>query len=472
MINIPLLLMQIFNATVLAYFFVLNGVYLITGIVAFFALRRYSQKLRTVTLDDMIAYNGSPPITLIAPAYNESATCVSSTKSLLSLNYPDYEILMVNDGSRDNTLQEMIDAFDMVPTPRTPTAFLSTAPVRDIYQSQNYPNLWIVDKVNGGKADALNTGLNFCRTPLFCAMDSDSLLERDALSRVVYPFLEDVRTVAAGGIIRIVNGCEVKNGVVTKVGLPKSLLARFQVLEYLRAFLSGRMGWDALGLTFIISGAFGIFKRSTVIEAGAYRTDTVGEDMELVVRLHKYCRQNKIPYRIKFVPDPVAWTECPESERVLGRQRDRWQRGLMEVLTRHKDMFFNPRYGKVGTVIYPYFFLLEMAGPFIEFPGYLTFFIAWLTGNISMLYFSAFFVVAFVFGIALSVFSVALEELSFRRYPRGRDLIELFWIAIIENFGYRQMSTYWRIKGAISFFRNVKTWGEMERKGFNDKKKK
>jgi len=469
MINIPHLLLEIFNATVLIYFFLLNGVYLITGIFAYFALKHYSRNLKTVEIDQISHETEVPPITLIAPAYNESATVVDSVKSLLSLNYPEYDIMVVNDGSRDNTLEVMIKAFRMVPSPRTPTAFITSSPVREIYCSELYPNLWLIDKVNGGKADALNAGLNHCRTPLFCAMDSDSLLERDALSRVVYPFLEDKRTIAAGGIIRIVNGCEVKNGMVKDVRLPKNLLARFQVMEYLRAFLSGRMGWDAMGLTFIISGAFGIFKRSLVVEAGGYRTDTVGEDMELVVRLHKHCRRHKIPYRIKFIPDPVAWTECPESRTVLGRQRDRWQRGLMEVLTRHKDMLFNPRYGKIGMIIYPYFFILEMAGPFIELPGYITFIIAWLSGNFSLLYMSAFFAMAFVFGVALSVFSVALEELSFRRYARTRDLLELFWIAVIENFGYRQLTTWWRIKGAISFFRNVRTWGDMERKGFGKK---
>ncbi|MFQ6614068.1 MAG: glycosyltransferase, partial [Fidelibacterota bacterium] len=251
------------------------------------------------------------------------------------------------------------------------------------------------------------------------------------------------------------------------IRLPKNWLAKFQVLEYLRAFLSGRMGWSALDATLIISGAFGIFKRSVVTDAGGYATDTVGEDMELIVKLHRHCRENKIPYKISFVPDPVAWTECPESAKILGRQRDRWQRGLDEVLTRHRVMFMNPRYGRIGLFAYPYFYLLEMLGPAIEMPGYVMFLIAVFMGTVSYTYILAFFMAAFIFGVALSIFSVALEELTFRRYPRTSDLLQLFLLAVVENFGYRQLTIYWRIHGFISALRNVQGWGKMERKGFN-----
>src|SRR5690606_9667639 len=280
-----------------------------------------------------IAHAGAPPIALIAPAFNEQETAVDSVRSLLSLNYPEHEVIVVNDGSSDATVARLIEAFELRPFPKMSTFDVDTARIRATYRSRRHPNLWLVDKENGGKADALNAGLCYCRTPLFCAMDADSLLDRDALTRVVRPFLEDARTVAAGGIIRIVNGCTVEAGSVVDTRLPDSLLARFQVLEYLRAFLVGRMGWDALEGNLIISGACGIFRRSTGIAAGGSSTRTVGEDMELVVRLHEYCRDHDIPYRISFVPDPVAWTEAPESLRILGRQRDRWQRGLGESLT-------------------------------------------------------------------------------------------------------------------------------------------
>jgi len=466
MLDIPKLILDFFNHLVLAYFFLLNAVYLVLNSISFISLRRYARSMRVMHVDEMINIAGALPITLIAPAYNEGSTIVESTRSLLALKYPQFEIIIVNDGSKDDTLKRVKDNFNMIQVSRAPIATLPTAPVKAIYRSRKHYNLWIIDKANGGKADALNCGLNYSRYPLFCAMDSDSLLERDSLTRIVRPFLENRHTIAAGGIIRIANGCDVRGGEVKNIKLPRNQLARFQVMEYLRAFLAGRMGWDTLNLTFIISGAFGIFKRGIAVAAGGYHTDTVGEDMELVVRLHRYCLEKKIPYKITFIPDPVAWTECPESVKILGRQRDRWQRGLMEVLFRHKKMLFNPKYGKIGLIAYPYFFFLEMCGPLIEVPGYILFLFSWISGNLSTMYVSAFFVLAFIFGINLSIFAVGLEELTFKRYNRFRDLLNLFWLAIVENFGYRQLTTYWRARGTWSFFRRVKSWGAMERKGF------
>lgn len=459
--------MWVLNYIVLFYFIALHVVYLGTSLFAFRALRRYALRLKSLDLSDLISSAWAPPITLIAPAYNEEATCVESVRSLLTLEYPDYDILVVNDGSVDATLERLTEAFNLYEAHRVPTAELESEAVRGVYRSRRHPNLWVIDKENGGKADALNAGLNHCQTPLFCAMDADSLLEPEALIRIVRPFLEDARTVAAGGVLRIANGCTVRQGRVVDIRLPTNLLARLQVLEYLRAFLSGRMGWDALDATLVISGAFGIFKREIVVGAGGYATDTVGEDMELVVRMHRYCREREIPYRIHFVPDPVAWTECPESVAVLSRQRDRWQRGLFQSLTRHWKMLFNPRYGRAGLVAYPYFFFLEMLGPVIEFLGYFSFTATILAGRAHWPFVFAFLCVAIVLGIALSLAAVALEELSFRRYPRVRDLVGLFNLTIIENFGYRQLSAWWRLKGTFSALRGEEGWGHMVRKGFD-----
>jgi cellulose synthase/poly-beta-1,6-N-acetylglucosamine synthase-like glycosyltransferase len=455
-----------FNIMVLGYFVALNSVYLAMSLLAFGALRRYALRMQTVDVAELMRAAGMPPVTLLAPAYNEEATCVEATRSLLTLRYPEYDIIVVNDGSKDRTLAVLNDAFDLEEAPRAPVAAIPTAEIRAVLRSRRHPNLWVIDKANGGKADALNVGLNYCRTPLFCAMDADSLLEPDALTRIVRAFLEDSTTVAAGGVIRIVNGCRVRSGIVEEVGMPANLLARIQVLEYLRSFLSGRMGWDALDATLIISGAFGMFQRSVVTEAGGYSTDTVGEDMELVVRLHRHCRELGRPYRVAFVPDPVAWTECPESLRVLGRQRDRWQRGLVESMWRHRAMLLNPRYGRVGLLAFPYFFFLEIFGPIIEGLGYLAFLVAVVLGRASMPYVIAFLAVAFALGIALSFAAVGLEELSFRRYPRFRDIMRLLGVAVIENVGYRQLSTYWRIRGMVSKLRGAHAWGAMERRGF------
>ncbi len=459
-----------FNLLVLVYFVGLNGFAMWTSIHALRTLRRYSLRARSLDLSEVLSLGGAPPITLLAPAYNEEATCVQATRSLLNLQYPDYEVVVINDGSRDRTLERLVEAFDLVPAARAPTAAVPTAAVRATLRSRIHPNLWVVDKANGGKADALNAGLNHSRTPLVCAMDADSLLEREALARIVRPFLEDDRTVAVGGVIRIVNGCTVESGAVTRVGMPANWLARIQVLEYLRAFLAGRVGWAAIDATFIVSGAFGLFRRGAVAEAGGWDRTTVGEDMELIVRLHRVCRERRLPYRITFVPDPVAWTECPETLRVLGRQRERWQRGLTETLMRHRRMLLNPRYGHIGMVVFPYFFFLEMLGPAVEALGYLSFGVTLALGRADSAYVVAFLSLAIVFGLALSLAAIALEELSFRRYPRTVDLVSLVAIAVVEAFGYRQLSAWWRLQGLVAAFRGKQGWGQMTRKGFQSTK--
>jgi cellulose synthase/poly-beta-1,6-N-acetylglucosamine synthase-like glycosyltransferase len=462
-------LLDVFNVIVLTYFVVLNIGYFITGQFAFLSLRRYVRRLRSLDIDDLLGTQGMPPITLVAPAFNEEPTCVESARSLLTLRYGDFEVLFVNDGSKDDTLGRMTEAFDLQPTYRLPTGNIATRTVRGVYRSRSHPKLWVIDKENGGKADTLNAGLNYCRTPLFCGMDADSLLEREALTRIVRPFVEDARTVAAGGIIRIVNGCTVDEGSVTNVRLPNELVPQFQVLEYLRAFLAGRMGWHEMGATLIISGAFGVFRRDLVVAVGGYATDTVGEDMELVVRLHRYCLERKIPYTIGFVPDPVAWTECPVTLKVLGRQRDRRQRGLIETLWRHRVMLLNPRYGRIGMVAFPYFVFLEMLAPMVETFGYLTFFVALALGRVAPLFAVAFLTLAIGLGIGLSFTAVALEEIGFRRYPRRGDLYRLIGLAILENFGYRQLTTWWRLRGSVNVLRKTKSWGRMERRGFGPK---
>ena len=457
-----------FNVVVIVYFVLLNVFYLGTTLLAFFALRRYAVRMKSLDVDDLVTSAGAPPITLLVPAFDEEATLVSAIQSFLTLSYPAYEIIVCNDGSTDRTLELLQETYALIPSDRVPTEDLATETIRGIYQSHTYPNLFVIDKENGGKADALNAALKYCRTPLVCGLDADTLLERDALIRIVRPFLEDGSTVAAGGILRIANGCEVHDGQVTRVRLPRTLLPRFQVLEYLRAFLSGRMGWDSLGASLIISGAFGAFRRDVVAAAGGYSTNTVGEDMELVVRVHRYCLDQDRPYRIAFVPDPVAWTECPEQLPALGRQRDRWQRGLVQSILRHVGMLFNPAYKRVGLVAMPYFFFLEMLGPVIEFLGYVAFVLSIILGIASLEYVITFLLVAVVFGVVLSVAAVGLEELTFRRYPRARDLLSLFGLAFIENLGYRQLIAWWRFRGVMSALFRRRSWGRQRREGFGD----
>jgi len=336
-----------------------------------------------------------------------------------------------------------------------------------IYRSPDNPNLVVVDKINGGKADALNAGINVSRYPLICAIDADSLIESGAFLRVTKPFLEKPgETVAVGGIIRVANGCDIEAGRVVKVGLPRTWLPLIQTVEYLRAFLFGRSGWSALHSLLIISGAFGVFRKDIVITIGGYRHDTVGEDMELVVRMHHYLREQRQKYEMHFLPDPVCWTEVPESHKVLGGQRSRWQRGLIDSLRIHRRMMLNPRYGAIGMVAFPYFVLFEMLAPLIELSGYIIIPLSYALGMVNFLFFALFLAIAILLGVILSTGSVVLEELSFAKYPKTSDLLKLIAVSFLENFGYRQLTVWWRVKGTWDYFRGKTAWGKMERKGF------
>jgi len=444
----------------------INVMYLLLILLGYFVLRR-EQPFPISSREQLLRSPLLPSIAVVAPAYNEAATCRESVRNMLALRYPNHEVIVVNDGSKDDTLKILIDEFKLYRSGRVPLAALPHMPVRSIYESRDPIRLVVIDKENGGKADSLNAGINLARSDLVCAVDSDSLIEHDALLYVAKPFLEDESTIASGGIIRVVNGCRVEGGQVVDVRAPRRLLPLFQAVEYLRAFLGGRVAFSFLNSLLIISGAFGLFDRRAVIEAGGYRPDAIGEDMELIVRLHKLWRSARRKYRVVFVPEPVCWTEVPEKLRILRSQRNRWQRGTVDSIRRHKRMFLNPRFGAVGLVAFPYFFLFEMIGPSIELLGYeLTLFgiaFALIAPQTAVL----FLIVSILFGILLSMSAVALEELTKRRYPAPADLARLFGAAILENLGMRQLMTVWRTRGLIDGLRgHKKGWGVMERRGF------
>jgi cellulose synthase/poly-beta-1,6-N-acetylglucosamine synthase-like glycosyltransferase len=461
-------LIQGFDVFILVYFLALNGLYMAFSLVALVVLVGHRRRWTPQALDTVLRSPATPPISVIVPAFCEESTIAESLRGLLLLNYPQFEVVVVNDGSTDRTLDVLVEAFGLV---RAPVAYqqpLDTAPVRGLYRSLDHPDLVVIDKVNGGKADSINAGINAARHDLVCVIDADSLLEELALVRAVLPFIEDPTTVAMGGIIRIVNGCEVDAGRVTAVRLPKDWLARFQVVEYLRAFLAGRVAMSAMNCLLIVSGAFGLFRRDAVVEVGGFRTDTIGEDMEIIVRLHRYMRQRQRPYRIVFQPDPVCWTEVPESPRILGNQRNRWHRGTMQVLSAHAQMIGSARYGAVGMFALPYFAVFEAASPVVEAFGYLLNSAGLLFGLVDVEFAQLFFLTAIAFGSLISVTSVLLEEVAFRRYPRSRDLVLLVIVGVLENCGYRQLTTWWRLRGMWDFFRGRQGWGQMVRKGFVD----
>lgn len=454
-----------FEWGILLYFLAIHLVHLSLILRAFFSIRRYLDEVETDRLDTAFETSHYQPMTLICPAYNEEAGVVPSVNSLISLRYPEFQVVVVNDGSKDATLARLIEAFRLKPSQRVLRELLPTKEVRGIYESAYVPNLVVVDKANGGKADALNCGVNLARYPLVCCMDGDSLLENDSLLRIARPFMDRPHLMASGGVIRPLNGCKVTTMGIRGIHLPDSWIARFQIVEYLRAFLFGRVGLASLDTMFIVSGAFGVFRKQLVVEAGGFETSTIGEDFELVVRLHRCLREWKRPYHITLVPDPVCWTEVPEDLKVLGRQRNRWQRGLLETLWKHRKMWFNPKYGRVGLFSMPYFIFFEALAPIIEVAGYVVFVWSLWSHSINTPFAILFIYVALLLGVLNSVVSVVLQEISGHRYQGFKAWGLLLFTAVIENFGYRQMTVWWRLTGTIDWLRGKDGWGHMTRKG-------
>lgn len=444
-----------------------NSIYLVQLVKAmpeFVRARTRASRLREWWL---LTSEATPPMTLLVPAYNEEATIVESLRATLTLRYPKYEIIVVNDGSRDQTLARLIEAFGLKPIHRAMPGRTAYQPVRGIYACAALPNLLVVDKMNGGKADALNAAIDLASHPYVCAVDADSLLDSDALLRAVRPFVDAPETtLAVGGTIRVVNGCQVRSGQVVEVRPPRRWLELFQAVEYLRAFLLARMAWTRHQSVTIISGAFGIFRRDVLLELGGYAHGTVGEDMELVVRLHRWAGDKGRPAEVWHVPDPVCWTEVPDSLKVLSRQRTRWQRGLCETLWRHRGMIATRKYGSVGMTALPSFLIFDVVSPLLELLGILMVPLCYAAGILSIEFLIAYCAVVFGFGMCLSLGAMILAEFSLQHHRRVRDLLWMGLGAVIENFGYRQLNSLWRVMGIWQFLWKKKGWGEMTRKGF------
>lgn len=410
-----------------------------------------------------------PGIAILAPAYNEGANIIENVRSLLSLHYFNMQLIVVNDGSKDDSLDKLIQAYDLILTDEPYHAAIATKPVRGIYRSKNpvYRKLTVVDKVNGGKADALNVGINVASQPYLVCIDVDCVLEQDALLRLMKPFMEETkkRVIATGGVVRIANSCVIHNGKLVEVNLPKKFIARVQTLEYIRAFLLGRMAWSRLDGLLLISGAFGAFDREIVLACGGYNHKTVGEDMELVVRMRRYMAERKLPYKVAYIPDPLCWTEAPESYKILGRQRNRWTRGTIETLKMHRVMFFNPRYGILGMLSYPYWFFFEFLAPLVEFFGLVWFLILCVAGLVSWPFFFGLLLFIFSFGFLYSLFAVLMEVLTYHQYKRRRELYQLVLTAFLEPFVFHPFVVWSAIRGNIDILRKKSSWGEMTRTG-------
>lgn len=454
------------DLTILVYFLVLNSFYAVLLMLSIPEIWEQTRLAEDEDFQRLMQSDALPPITILVPAYNERATIEASVTAILTLEYRNYEVVVVNDGSKDDTMDQLRHAFDLYEIPRVYPETIATKPLRALYRSRSRSRLLVLDKENGGKADSLNAAINASRFPLVIAVDADTLIEPDALLRLTRPFLLGREIAAVGGTVRVANNCTVTDGRVSDARVPGKVIPGIQVVEYLRAFLFGRLGWNRLGGNLIISGAFGLFRKEYVMAVGGYRTNSVVEDLDLVVRMHRHLRQHKIKYEMPFIPDPVAWTEVPESFKILSRQRERWHRGLIAAMWQYKTMLFNPRYGRIGFLAMPFFAFGEMLAPVIELLGYVITLVGLSFGLLNVSFALLFVLVAWGYGMLLSIWAVVLEEVSFRRYRRFGDLFRLLLFASLENFGYRQMTVWWRLKAFANVFKGVHVWGDMTRKGF------
>lgn len=454
------------DGLVIWYFLVVNSFYALLLLLAVPEIWKHWKITRDEDLSLYLGSEALPPISILIPAYNMQASITDSVDAQLALDYPQHEVIVISDGSVDGTMECLRRAFELYEVPPAFPSRIKTKPVRGFYRSRTQPHLLVVDKENGGKADALNVGMSAARYPVVVAVDADTIVARDALLRLARPFLLGERVAAAGGTLRIANGCRVERAHVMDARVSRRFLPGVQVPEYLRAFLFGRLGWNRLGGNLIVSGAFGLFQRKDLLEIGGYTPGNVVEDLDLIVRLHKHLRARGESYHIPFIPDPVAWTEVPSDLRTHGRQRERWHRGLVVTMINHARVVMNPRYGMLGLVTAPFFLLGEMLAPVVEVIGYLLTALGLALGILDLEYAALFLSAALGYQMLLTVWAVVLEEATFRVYGRFGDFLRILGYAVIEPFGYRQLTVYWRIKAFWNALRGLTHWGEMQRRGF------
>jgi len=459
--------LQISNHALFWYYLASNVAYLAMLVVALKTSLAHQRRLQSHRLKWIQETPLAPPITIIAPAHNEESSIRVAVRNLLELDYPHLEVIVVNDGSQDRTFEELRDEFRLRLVRAVYVPEAKSAPVRGLYRSEVDLRLLVVDKEAGGsKADAVNAGLNAATSPYICVVDADSILERDALLRIMVPILDDPkRVVAVGGIIRVLNGSEIAQGQLRRVRLPRKSIEVIQVVEYLRAFLIGREAWGQGNMLMIISGAFGVFRTDLVRAVGGYRPRAIGEDFDLVARLHRHLRQQGMDYHIQFVPDPMCWTEVPSDLQSLGRQRARWQKGLVDVLWSSRDMLFTWRYGRIGTVALPYLWVFELLAPIIEIGGIATIVLAACLGVLSREFFAQFLLFGYAFATMISIGSVLQEEITYKRYNDWQDVARLVSYCFLEHFPYRQLHMVWRLQGLWQYLRRDNVWRPLTRKG-------
>lgn len=452
------------SITVLIYFVSMQLYMLFLALISARSLYRERMFERFGRLEDMLDSDVTPPVSLVIPAYNEAIGIVESIRSMAMVSYPKVEIVIANDGSTDNTLQVMIDHFKMTRVPLPFRANIQTAEVFGVYHTSFPVSITMVDKANGGRADALNAGINVARYPYVMLTDADVIIDGMALVKAMRHFAEDrTRTVGVGGNVRPLNGCKVRHGHIVEAKLPDGWLERLQLLEYVRAFVATRPAWSALNALPLLSGAFGIFLRQAVVDVGGLTSGHFGEDLDLTMRIHRHYRRLKKPYRMVYAPSAVVWTEVPSTRRVLRRQRIRWHRGLMTATRDFRSSIFNPQHGPIGMFGWPAMFLFEFVAPIVEFLGWIVVPIALLTGGIALLPALFLLLIAFLAGAFTSIVALFLDE-RYGYFNEPLEALKLLTLVFVENMGLRQQTVWWRIR-ALFGGKSTREWGDMQRKG-------
>jgi cellulose synthase/poly-beta-1,6-N-acetylglucosamine synthase-like glycosyltransferase len=452
-------------------------IYALLAGLSLVAIRLFVKKEGFTDYKVMLGSPLAPGISVIAPAFNEGLTIIANVRSLLTLGYPNYEIIIINDGSTDDTLEKLIEEFHLVKVDFAYNVKIVTEPVKGLYASTDpaYSKLLIVDKVNGkSKADASNAGINASSFPYFLCTDVDCILHEQTLSHLIKPIMEEekLRVIATGAPLRLANSCEIDKGVITKVRAPRQLLPRFQEMEYIRAFVLGKMGWSHINAVPNVSGGLGLFDKEIVVKAGGYDPKSFGEDMELLLRMCRYMEDNKFAYAVRYIPRALCWTEGPATLKVFMRQRTRWGRGLMQLMLIHRGMLFNPRYGKIGMVVMPYNFIFELLAPIIEITGIIYYIFLILFELVNWPYAIILLILVYTYAVMIASVSVLWDQLTFKYYRDWKDIVRVSMMAFIELILYHPLIVLFALRGYFFFLTGRKhSWGNMQRRGFGQGRK-
>ncbi|TDW97551.1 glycosyltransferase family 2 protein [Dinghuibacter silviterrae] len=490
---------HIYESSVFVYGMTMLLMYALLAILSFISIQRFQKQNSYSDYKKILGSPLAPGISVIAPAFNEGVTIIQNVRSLLTLNYPRFEVIIVNDGSTDDTLQKLMTEFEMVQVDFAYNEKIRSQPVRRIFKSTNraYEKLVVVDKVNGkSKADASNAGINASSFNYFLCTDVDCIIEKDTLLKMIQPFMneegtritevgepcpecgyihikeESRRVIATGATLRIANSCEVEEGVLVRMRPPKAIIPRFQEMEYIRSYVLGKMGWSMINAVPNVSGGLGLFDKEVAIKAGGYDPRSFGEDMDLITRMCAYMKDNKQKYAIRYIPSTQCWTEGPPNLKILSRQRTRWGRGLIQIMTLHKKIIFNPRYGTLGLVVFPYNLFFEFLAPIIEITGILYYIYIIATGQINWHFALILLLFVYLYSVMITTFAILWDQITYRYYKTWHEVVGLASMAFLEPIIYHPLIVFFAIRGYFYFITGRKhVWGNMQRQGFGQRAK-